>query len=184
MQLYMASDQEAEQVNCTIDLFDSQGVVTDTAILGFGVNATVREPLPDPFPPPAIRTVENFTPPKVATCIDKCGMFNAVCLWWKGCTAEIAKLFGGIAGALIGRVHPSQTLACLRSVTGIRVCKRVLCIKKVAAQPLTSFLEPTQRLLKMFVLHAGLQRLLPARSLLLHIQPRGSCLVQFACCPI
>lgn len=98
-------------MNCTIDLFDSQGEVTDTRVLSFSVNATVYDPLPDPLPPPAVKSTENFSPPAVVSCIEKCGMFNAVCLWWRGCTGEIAKLFGGIAGGLIGRAAPSLALA-------------------------------------------------------------------------
>ena len=122
MQLYMASDQGEEQVNCTVDLFDSQGVVTDTAVLMFSVNATVYEALPDPFPPPAIRTVEDFTPPAVVSCIEKCGMFNLVCLWWKGCTGEIAKFFAGMAGGLLGRVHSSLTTVCSNGVASSKLC--------------------------------------------------------------
>lgn len=109
VQVYMASSDGAAQANCTIDLFDSQGQVTDTEVLSFVVNATVFESLPDPMAPPAVRTTESFSPSAVVSCIEKCGMFNAVCLWWRGCTGELAKLFGGIAGGLIGRVFsPSQ----------------------------------------------------------------------------
>jgi hypothetical protein len=40
MQLFMASGSKAPEANCTVDLLDSQGSVTDTKVLRFSVNAT------------------------------------------------------------------------------------------------------------------------------------------------
>jgi hypothetical protein len=112
MQVYMTQSDAVVSVNCTIDLIDSQSQITDTDVLMFSVNATVFEPLPDPLPPPEQKTVETFSPPVVATCIDACGMFNAACLWWKGCTRELVKMFGGIVGGLVGRATPCSRFRC------------------------------------------------------------------------
>jgi hypothetical protein len=112
MQLFMASGSKAPEANCTVDLLDSQGSVTDTKVLRFSVNATSVDDIAVSDGTREALSQGDSNAPRA--CASKCGMFNIVCLWWRGCTRELGLLGGGTAALLIACATPAACMHACR----------------------------------------------------------------------
>jgi hypothetical protein len=98
----MTAPDAAPAANCTLELLDSQGDVTDMAIVTFSVNATVTDLVPVSDGTRDALTGGDNGNSTARTCKERCGsMFNVLCLYWKGCTSELTGAIGIVLGGFL-----------------------------------------------------------------------------------